>query len=55
MVRVLSGNTSKEIVEAKLEFINRIGLKEHLSPTRANGLVSMIQQMKLDAVMLQKF
>lgn len=52
LVRVLSGHTSKEILESKLEFIDRIGLKEHLSPTRANGLVSMIKQMKLDAVAL---
>ena len=50
MVRVLSGHTPDEIVDAKLEFIDKIGLKEHLSPTRANGLVSMIKQMKLDAL-----
>jgi cysteine desulfuration protein SufE len=37
-------------MEAKLDFIDKIGLKEHLSPTRANGLVSMIKQMKLDAL-----
>ena len=54
MVRVLSGHSPKEIIEAKLEFINKIGLKEHLSPTRANGLVSMIQQMKLDAIALER-
>ncbi len=50
MVRVLSGHTPAEIMGAKLEFIDQIGLKEHLSPTRANGLVSMIKQMKLDAL-----
>lgn len=50
MVRVLSGHSADEIVDAKLEFINKIGLKEHLSPTRANGLVSMIKQMKIDAL-----
>ena len=54
MIRVLSGHTAKEIEGANLDFINKIGLKEHLSPTRANGLVSMIQQMKLDAVILGK-
>ncbi len=52
MVRVLSGHTTQEIQNAKLEFIDKIGLKEHLSPTRANGLVSMIKQMKLDAIAL---
>ena len=49
MVRVLSGQKPEDIVNADLDFINKIGLKEHLSPTRANGLVSMIKQMKLDA------
>jgi len=53
MVRVLSGHTPAEIVAAKLGFIDQIGLKEHLSPTRANGLVSMIKQMKLDALAFQ--
>jgi cysteine desulfuration protein SufE len=50
MVRVLSDHTPKEIVEAQLTFINKIGLAEHLSPTRANGLVSMVKQMKMDAL-----
>jgi cysteine desulfuration protein SufE len=50
MVRVLSGHTPDEIVNAPLSFIHTIGLKEHLSQTRANGLVSMIKQMKLDAM-----
>ena len=52
MIRVLSGQNAEDIVNADLEFINEIGLKEHLSPTRANGLVSMIKQMKLDAIAL---
>ena len=54
MVRVLSGQNAKDIVESKLEFIDEIGLKEHLSPTRANGLVSMINRMKMDAVNLSR-
>lgn len=53
MVKVLSGHTPREIVEANLYFIDQIGLKEHLSPTRANGLLSMVKQMKLYAVALQ--
>ena len=52
MVRVLSGHTPKEIVDAPLDFINAIGLKDHLSPTRSNGLLSMVKQMKLDALAL---
>jgi len=47
---VLSGNTPDEILNAELHFIDDIGLKEHLSPTRANGLVSMVKQMKLYAL-----
>ena len=50
MVRVLSGHTPDEIVNAKLDFVEAIGLNKHLSPTRSNGLVSMIKQMKLDAL-----
>jgi cysteine desulfuration protein SufE len=53
MIRVLSNNSPDEIVNAELSFIDKIGLKEHLSPTRANGLVSMIKQMKLDALALK--
>lgn len=53
MVRVLSGQTPDAIVNAKLEFIERIGLTKHLSPTRSNGLLSMIKQMKLDALAYQ--
>lgn len=50
MVRVLSDHTAKEIMEAPLAFIDKIGLKDHLSPTRSNGLLSMVKQMKLDAL-----
>ncbi len=50
MVRVLSNHTPDEIMHSKLDFINTIGLTQHLSPTRSNGLVSMIKQMKLDAL-----
>ena len=50
MVRVLSGHAPQEIVDADLYFVDRIGLKEHLSPTRSNGLVSMIKQMKMYAL-----
>ncbi|MCW5518312.1 SufE family protein [Aureitalea sp. L0-47] len=53
LIRVFSGNSPEEITEADLGFIDEIGLKEHLSPTRANGLVSMIKQMKLYAVAFQ--
>lgn len=54
MIRVLSGHTPEEIIKADLGFIDKIGLKEHLSPTRANGLVSMVRQMKLDALALNQ-
>jgi cysteine desulfuration protein SufE len=50
MIRVLSNHTPDEIINAKLEFVEKIGLTRHLSPTRSNGLVSMIKQMKLDAI-----
>ncbi|MEI5984138.1 MULTISPECIES: SufE family protein [Sphingobacterium] len=53
MVKVLSGHTPKEIADADLYFIEQIGLKEHLSPTRANGLLAMVKQMKLYALALQ--
>lgn len=52
MVKVLSGHTPEEIANSDLYFIDQIGLKEHLSPTRANGLLSMVKQMKLYAVAL---
>ena len=47
MVRVLSDHPPQEIAEADLYFIDRIGLREHLSPNRANGLASMIKKMKM--------
>ncbi len=50
LIRVLSGHTAQEIHDADLYFIDRIGMSENLSPTRANGLVSMIKQMKLYAL-----
>ncbi|MEG1555880.1 MAG: SufE family protein [Bacteroidales bacterium] len=50
LIRVLSGRTPQEIIEAPLSYIDTIGLKEHLSPTRSNGLTSMIKQMKLYAI-----
>ena len=50
LIRVLSGHSPKEIVDADLYFIEQIGLKEHLSPTRSNGLVSMLKQMKMYAL-----
>ena len=53
MIRVISGHTSDEIIETQFDFINKIGLMEHLSPTRGNGLISMIKQMKLDAMLLR--
>lgn len=49
MIMVLSGQKTKDIVDAPLEFINAIGLSSHLAQTRSNGLRSMIKQMKLDA------
>jgi cysteine desulfuration protein SufE len=53
MIRVLSNQTPDAILNANLDFINKIGLTEHLSPTRANGLLSMIKQMKLYALALK--
>lgn len=50
LIKVLSGHTPQEILSADLYFIDTIGLKEHLSPTRSNGLVSMLKQMKLYAL-----
>ncbi len=50
LVRVLSGRTPDEIIAADLYFIDRIGLRQNLSPTRSNGLVSMVKQMKLYAI-----
>ena len=53
MIRVLSNQKPDDILQADLAFIDKIGLNEHLSPTRANGLLSMIKQMKLDALALK--
>lgn len=53
MIRVLSNQKPDDILQADMAFIDKIGLKEHLSPTRANGLLSMIKQMKLDALALK--
>ena len=50
MIQVLSNSTPKEIIESELYFIDKIGLKEHLSPTRSNGLVSMVKQMQIYAL-----
>lgn len=50
MIRVLNDQPPQDIVDADLDFINQIGLREHLSPTRSNGLVSMIKQMKFYAL-----
>lgn len=50
LIKVLSGHTPDEILEADLYFIEEIGLKEHLSPTRSNGLVAMIKQMRVYAL-----
>lgn len=47
LIRVLNGETPEAIIKADLSFLEEIGLQEHLSPTRANGLASMIKQMKL--------
>jgi cysteine desulfuration protein SufE len=47
LVRVLSHQSPREVADADLYFIDRIGLKEHLSPTRSNGLLSMVKQMKM--------
>jgi cysteine desulfuration protein SufE len=50
LIRVLSGHTPQEILDADLYFIEQIGLKEHLSPTRSNGLLAMVKQMRMYAV-----
>ncbi len=52
LIRVLSGQPAEEIIMTELRFIDDIGLKEHLSPTRSNGLLSMIRQMKQQAAEL---
>lgn len=53
LIRVFSNQHPKDIIEANTDFIDQIGLKEHLSPTRANGLVSMIKQIKMYAIAYQ--
>ncbi|MDB0039666.1 SufE family protein [Polaribacter sp.] len=53
LIRVFSGQKPNDILTAETRFIDEIGLKEHLSPTRANGLVSMIKQIKLYAIAQQ--
>ena len=53
LLHVLSGHTAKEILDAKLYFIERIGLQEHLSPTRSNGIVAMLKQLRLFALAYQ--
>ena len=53
LIRVFSNQTPKEILKADNKFIDTIGLKEHLSPTRANGLLSMIKQIKMYAIAFQ--
>ena len=50
LIRVLSDHTPQEILDADLHFIDQIGLKEHLSPTRSSGLVAMVKQMRLYAM-----
>ena len=50
LIRVLSDQTPQDIIDAPLSYVDEIGLKEHLSPTRSNGLVSMIKQMKMYAM-----
>ena len=50
LIRVLSGHTPQEILAADLYFIDRIGLKEHLSPTRSNGLLAMVKQIRMYAL-----
>ena len=50
LLRVVSGHTPQELIESDLHFVDDIGLKQHLSPTRSNGLVAMIKQIKLYAV-----
>ena len=53
LIRVLSGQKAQDIAETELYFIDKIGLREHLSPTRSNGLVSMVKQMKMYALAFQ--
>ena len=50
LIKVLSGHTADEILQTELYFIERIGLREHLSPTRSNGLAAMVKQMRMYAL-----
>lgn len=50
LIRVMSGHTPQEILDADLYFIERIGLKDHLSPTRSNGLLAMVKQIRMYAL-----
>ena len=50
LIRVLSGHTPEEILDAELYFIERIGLRDHLSPTRSNGLLAMVKQIRMYAL-----
>ena len=54
LIRVLSNHTPQEILDADLYFIEQIGLKEHLSPTRSNGLLAMVKQIRLYALAFSK-
>lgn len=54
LIRVLSDHTPQEMLDADLYFIDEIGLKEHLSPTRSNGLLAMVKQMRMYALAFQK-
>lgn len=54
LVDVLSGETPDDILNAKLDFIEKIGLKEHLSPTRSNGMLAMIKQMRMYALVFKE-
>lgn len=54
LIRVLNNETPKDVAKAEFKFIQEIGLQEHLSPTRSNGLVSMVKQMKLEALKYAK-
>ena len=53
LLQIVSGHTPKEILETELYFIEKIGLKEHLSPTRSNGLLAMVKQIRLYAIAFQ--
>ena len=54
LIRVLSGHTPREILDADLYFIDRIGLRVHLSPTRSNGLLAMVKQMRVYALAFEQ-